>query len=224
MDVCPPGTAADEEGLTECKKCPVGMNCARPNHPKICSNGLIPNDNQTDCLPCPVGYFCIDGIPTFCPIGTYCPNPGAKETTKCPPGSFCHGGKHKELCPIGSFCNNGTAIQCPAGTHCPQGGAFEPTDCSPGSFCTGGHHIEKCNLGSFSIGNAFNCSTCDSGYYCDQIGLIKQVIFEFNPWKTILFVLDYLSWRSCVSKCGWIATKMYRWLLCPRRINWMQAL
>ena len=175
MDVCPPGTAADEKGLTECKECPVGMNCANPNLPTVCPDGLHPNQNRIGCLPCPISKFCKYGIPTTCPTGTYCPNPRTIEPMNCPPGSFCEGGSHIESCPIGSYCNNGTAVQCPPGTYCPTGGASEPKDCPAGSHCTGGYHIEKCNRGSFSAENAFNCTSCDTGYFCNEIGLAKQV-------------------------------------------------
>ena len=176
MRQCPPGTAADEEGLTECKICPVGMNCANPSQPFICPPGKIPDDLQIGCLPCSAGFFCQDGISTLCPARTYCPNPGAIEPRKCSSGSFCYGGNHTELCPIGSFCSNGTAAECPAGTYCSTDGAFKPSDCPPGSFCLGGEHIEKCKHGTFSIGNASICSLCDSGYFCDRMELSKQVL------------------------------------------------
>ena len=214
-DKCPPGTAADEYGLTECKKCPTGFNCAKSDQPKVCPNGKLPNDPQTDCLLCPIGNFCSEGIPEPCPVGTFCPTTGAKEPTDCLTGSFCNGGSHTELCPIGSFCSNGTAVSCPAGTYCPQIGTSKPIDCPPGRFCSGGKHIEKCNYGSFSVGNSIKCSSYETGHYCDQIELTEQVsILGGLIYQLIQIILENLSDRLCMSKCKRITETLSAGIIC----------
>ena len=189
LAICLVGSYANETGLSSCRICPAGFECA--------ATTIFP-------LPCTQGYYChIGNDPTFsglkqaCPAGTFGATAGLSQISQC---SKCSGGKYCDgitrsnvtgSCDAGYFCRENATSQQPEDDiqnpkrfgRCPPGGYFcvqgsiSPQPCPPGTYAPGGKSTLKqesdcdpCLAGSYcAAGNQTVVSgPCLAGYYCNK--------------------------------------------------------
>ena len=192
---CPPGTAADDEGLIECLECPIGMNCANPIEPTICPCGQYTAESKTSCLICSSGNYCSGGIIRTCISGKDCSEEGQAQVSltsnvdlqihdlevndrssliykenDCRRGYQCSDPGNPQACRAGTFNGDLNAINCDhcsIGTNCSRTGETHERECAVGFECSDPAYPKQCLSGSLATSlNQTECLSCPFNYDC----------------------------------------------------------
>ena len=138
---------------------------------KPCPLGTIsrsgPNVSRSDCQSCLVGQYA-DTNRTTCLTAPMCPDtnpqcyPGGCNATGASCGiSATVNGVQVPVC--AQAANASALIACPAGCHCPRA----PHLLNFSAFL--------CPVGTFAGSGQSACQSCSAGYFCPDVGLIRQI-------------------------------------------------
>ena len=161
---CPVGTYSSLSGLvstSECSQCPAGQYCETPgstNPTGMCEAGYYCPEgsySRFDTI-CPAGFFCPEGSPIFsqCQAGTYTNTTGSSECSLCEDGFYC--------LPVSIENATDNHLLCPPGYYCPEGTGSGWKPCPMGTY-----------RNESGLQRALQCTPCDSGMYCDELGAIQ---------------------------------------------------
>lgn len=166
------GTATNLTSQAECTICPAG---------KYCSGGQSRFGSNADVLGnCARGYWCpantTKATANPCPAGTWSDRVNLTAASECydtAPGYYSIAGSSAPSpCLPGSYANTSNTRQAQRGSG--LGLPAECAVCPAGSSCgVATVNPVACAIGTFSASGASTCSTCQAGYYCDEVGLTQ---------------------------------------------------